>query len=130
MDDLTSNTQQTDEDVQHHALTQKVKDFSSLLHSIESLDDKKRQLWREIYENAITDRSVAYAMFAKLVKITQDKSGEHAVHGKTMATYIERMSKSNEQLIRLAELIAKAEEKDGDIDETDIYTRIAKGGGN
>jgi hypothetical protein len=86
----------------------KVKDFKGLLDQIENVSDKRKQLWREIYENAIIDRQNAYAMFGVLSKISADKSTEHAVHGKTMAIYIERMSKANDQLIKLAELIDKA----------------------
>ncbi len=103
---------------------EKIKDFGGLLDTIESLSDKKRQLWKEIYENAISDRQNSYVMFAKLVKISADKSTEHAVHGRTIATYIERMSKANDQLIKLAELIAKATQVDDKIDPEDMFDRI------
>lgn len=102
----------------------KIRDFSELLKQIETLSDKKRELWRQIYENAISDRQNSYVMFAKLVKITQEKSTEHAVHGKTIATYIERMSKANDQLIKLAELIAKADQSSNNIDPEDMFDRI------
>jgi hypothetical protein len=65
-------------------------------------------------------------MFARLVKIAQDKSSEHAVHGKTIATYIERMSKANDQLIKLAELIDKADKKNEEIDSEDLFDKINK----
>jgi hypothetical protein len=108
------------------SVEERLKDFSGLLSQIESLNDKKRQLWTEIYENAITDRQNSYAMFARLVQIAQDKSSEHAVHGKTIATYIERMSKANDQLIKLAELIDKADKKNEDIDPEDLFDKINK----
>ena len=108
------------------SVEERIKDFSGLLRQIETLNDKKRQLWTEIYENAISDRQNSYAMFARLVKISQDKSSEHAVHGKTMATYIERMSKANDQLIKLAELIDKADRKNEEIDAEDIFEKINK----
>jgi hypothetical protein len=108
------------------SVEERLKDFSGLLSEIESLNDKKRQLWTEIYENAITDRQNSYAMFARLVQIAQDKSSEHAVHGKTIATYIERMSKANDQLIKLAELIDKADKKNEDIDPEDLFDKINK----
>lgn len=104
---------------------QKIRDFGDLLKSIESLDDKKRQLWREIYENAIADRQNSYVMFTRLVRIVQDKSTEHAVHGKTIATYIERMSRANDQLIKLAELIAKAQSADDDVSPDDMFKQIS-----
>ncbi len=105
----------------------KISDFSGLLEQIETLNDKKKQLWREIYENAISDRQNSYIMFAKLVKLAQDKSSEHAVHGKTMATYIERMSRANDQLIKLAELIDKADRSSESIDPDDMFDRIKAG---
>jgi CO dehydrogenase/acetyl-CoA synthase beta subunit len=108
------------------SVEERLKDFSGLLNQIESLSDKKRQLWTEIYENAITDRQNSYAMFARLVQIAQDKSSEHAVHGRTIATYIERMSKANDQLIKLAELIDKADKKNEDIDPEDLFDKINK----
>jgi hypothetical protein len=111
-------------EVDSRAVEEKIRDFGGLLDQIESLTDKKKQLWKEIYENAISDRQNAYVMFAKLVKIAQDKSTEHAVHGKTIATYIERMSRANDQLIKLAELIAKADRADDAIDPEEMFERI------
>jgi len=106
------------------SIKDKVKDFSGLLNQIESLNDKKKQLWKEIYENAITDRQNAYIMFTKLVLIVQDKSTEHAVHGKTISSYIEKMSKANDQLIKLAELIARAESANESINPDDLFDKI------
>lgn len=111
-------------EVDNREVEEKIRDFGGLLDQIESLTDKKKQLWKEIYENAISDRQNAYVMFAKLVKIAQDKSTEHAVHGKTIATYIERMSRANDQLIKLAELIAKADKPDAAIDPEEMFERI------
>jgi len=105
-------------------LEEKVRDFSTLLNQIEGLSDKKKKLWKEIYENAIYDRQNAYIMFLKLVNIVEEKSTEHAVHGKTMATYIEKMSKANDQLIRLAELVAKAEKTNDEIDPEEMFKKI------
>lgn len=114
-------------DKQRHVIEERVRDFSDLVKRIDSLDDKKRALWLQIYENAITDRQNAFGMFVKLMLIVEDKSSEHAVHGKTIATYIERMSKANDQLIKLAELIAHAEQKGGQIDPDEMFERINKG---
>ena len=105
-------------------LEEKVRDFSSLLDQIEGLSDKKKKLWKEIYENAVYDRQNAYTMFVKLVRIVEDKSTEHAVHGKTIATYIEKMSKANDQLIRLAELVGKAEKSNDEIDSEEMFKKI------
>ncbi len=111
-------------EISDRSIKDRIKDFNGLLSQIESINDKKRQLWKEIYENAITDRQNAYVMFTKLVLIVQDKSTEHAVHGRTISSYIERMSKANDQLIRLAELVAKAESVSEKIDPDDMFDKI------
>jgi hypothetical protein len=99
--------------------------FSELLSQISDVSDKKKKLWKEIYQNAITDRQNAYVLFNTLTQIVEDKSTEHAIHGKTLATYIERMSKANDQIIRLAELVAKSETKQNeDIDPEEMFKKI------
>lgn len=106
-------------------LEDKIKDFTGLLDQIDGVSDKKKKLWREIYENAVTDRQNAYILFNTLVQIVEDKSTEHAIHGKTMATYIERMSKANDQIIRLAELVSKSETKENEeIDPEEMFKKI------
>lgn len=113
----SKQTQTTNED--------KVRDFTDLLDQIDGVSDKKKKLWKEIYENAITDRQNAYILFTTLLDIVEDKSTEHAIHGKTLSTYIERMSKANDQLIRLAELVSKSETKqEEDIDPEELFKRI------
>lgn len=110
------------------SIEDKKKDFSDLLDQIDNISDKKKRLWREIYENAITDRQNAYILFTTLLDIVEDKSTEHAIHGKTLATYIERMSKANDQLIRLAELVSKSESKqEEEIDPEEMFKKIGSG---
>ena len=41
-------------------VNRKTEQFGALLESIENLEDKKKHLWREIYENAVVDRMNAY----------------------------------------------------------------------
>ena len=106
------------------SLEEKIRDFSVLLDQIEGLSDKKKKLWKEIYENAVYDRQNSYTLFLKLVKIVEDKSTEHAVHGKSLSSYIEKMSKANDQLIRLAELISKAEKVNDEIDADEMFSKI------
>lgn len=103
---------------------ERVKDFSDILDSIESLDTKKKVLWKEIYENAITDRGNAYVMFAKLVRICEENSTEHAVHGRTVSAFIERMSRANDQLLKLVDIIRREEEKADSIDSDDMFDKI------
>ena len=108
------------------SVEERIRDFGEILQDIESVDDKMRRLWKEIYENAIADRQNSYVMFTKLVKMTGDKSSEHAVHGKGIATYIERMQRANDQLVKLAELIADAKKKDDALNPDELFEQIKK----
>ena len=106
------------------SMQKKVEEFSQLLDTLESTADKKKLLWRQIYENAITDRENAGMLFTDVYKQMQSATAEHAVIGPILTKYMERMSKSNDQLIKLAELIAKAEDKAAAIDPEDIFSQI------
>lgn len=106
-------------------IPERVRNFKDLLEKIESLDTQKRRLWLEIYENAITDRQNAFSCYARLNQLCGESSSEHAVHGKTIATYLERMSKANDQLIKLADLVAKASGDDEEIDKDKLFEKIA-----
>ena len=107
------------------SIAERTKDFSSLLDEIESLNVKKKQLWSEIYENAIVDRQHAFTLFSELCSIVNGKSTEYAVHGKNLVLFLERMGKANEQLIRLVELIARAETKNSGINPDDLFEKIS-----
>ena len=102
----------------------RVERFADLLDSIESTEDKKKHLWREIYENAITDRENASLLFTDAYSKMQSGTAEHMSLGPIMAKYLERMNKSNEQILRLAELIGKAEERSARIDPDDLFDKI------
>lgn len=110
-------------------IQKKVDDFNQLLNSIDSLADKKKTLWKEIYENAVTDRENALSLYTQLVQLVEGKSTEHSIHGQNLTRYLERMNKSNDQLIRLAELIAEAEKNSTStsVNIDDVYDKIKKG---
>lgn len=108
---------------------EQMRDFSNLLSSLDKTLDKKKQLWRLIFDNAITDRKNAYLVFADLYVQVHGKATEHAIHGQTLSKYMERMSKATDQLLKLAELVAEAEDKvpkeiDERLSDDDIYTSI------
>jgi len=107
-------------------IEKKLQNFIELLKTIENMDDKKKQLWREIYENAIIDRQNAFAMFYSLTKIVQDKSIEYGVHARSLSSFLERMAKSNDQLIKLAQLIAEEQRKSEEINSVDIYNQFKR----
>jgi hypothetical protein len=109
----------------HDVLEDKIRNFTDLLDQLNDVSDKKKKLWKEIYENAIVDRQNAYVLFTTLVRIVEDKSTEHAIHGKMLSSYIERMSKANDQLIRLSELVAKSEQQqEENIDPEEMFRKI------
>ena len=107
-------------------IKEKVKGFEELLDSINNIEGKKKQLWKEIYENAFVDRMNAYMLFTDAYTSMGQGPASHVQLGGQMSKYIERMNKSNDQLIKLAELIAKEEEKAGAINPDDIFKQIGK----
>ena len=106
-------------------VAKKTEQFGDLLGSIENLEDKKKHLWREIYENAIVDRMNAYMLFTDVYGCMTGDKADHVTLGPMMAKYIERMNKANDQLLKLAELISKEEEKAAQIDPDNLFAQIS-----
>tara|TARA_B100000282_G_scaffold262842_1_gene212524 strand:- start:816 stop:1160 length:345 start_codon:yes stop_codon:yes gene_type:complete len=104
----------------------KIKEFSDLLDSLTNTEDKKKLLWKESYQNALDDRENANILLVDLMKVSMNNSTNHLQFGTLMAKYLERMSKSNDQILKLAELIAKEEEKNEMIDSESIFEQIKK----
>ena len=96
----------------HKQAAQQMNDFSSLLDSLNKLKDKKKRLWQLIFENAVTDRRNAYVAFVDLYSQVHSSHEKHAIHGQNLSKYLERMGKATDQLLKLAELVAAAEEKE------------------
>lgn len=105
-------------------IKQKVKGFEELLDSIDNIEGKKKQLWKEIYENAFIDRMNAYMLFTDAYTNMNGGAASHVQLGGQLSKYIERMNKSNDQLLKLAELIAKEEEKASKINPDDLFNEI------
>ncbi len=101
-----------------------IRNFADILDSIDTLENKKKALWKEIYENALEDREKSKLMFNDAYISMQGGINEHMNIGSIMSKYIERMSKSNDQILKLAELIAKEEEKSEVVSDDDIFSKI------
>jgi len=101
-----------------------IKNFADILDNIESIEDKKKMLWKETYENAIEDREKAKLLFNDAYISMQGGVNEHMNIGSIMSKYLERMSKSNDQILKLAELISKEEEKSAEVSVDDIFNQI------
>ena len=102
----------------------KIKEFSDLLDSLENTEDKKKLLWKESYQNAIEDRESASILLNDLLVTIPGNPVNHSSHGTLATKYLERMSKSNDQIIKLAELIAKEQEKENTVSPDDIFKSI------
>lgn len=79
--------------------------FNGLLDTLTTTEDRKKDLWKKIYHNALIDRRNAFLMYHDLVKSINKDPTQHAILGTHIAKYLERMSKANDQIIRLAEIV-------------------------
>lgn len=102
----------------------KVLQFDDLLDSIEGLDSKKRHLWSEIYKNAVTDRESAAILYTDTIMQLKGNTANHSILGPIVVKYIERMSRANDQLIKLAEIITEEDNKP--LDTNSIFDRISE----
>ena len=107
------------------ATNKKIDAFSDLLDKISSLEDKKKLLWKEIYENALNDRENANTLYTNLYLKMEGSQADHVAVGSIMVKYLERMCKSNEQILKLADLIAREESKATKIDADDMFAEIS-----
>lgn len=95
-------------------INDKIEEFKKLLDEISSLEDKRASLWLDVYINALQDRDYAFNMYTHLSGFVTSgvDPNVHALHGPNIAKYLERMSKANDQLLKLAELVGGAMEQE------------------
>ena len=103
---------------------EKIENFADLLDSLTKTEDKKKLLWKESYQNAIDDRENANILLIDLMKVSMNNSTNHLQFGTLMSKYLERMSKSNDQILKLAELIAKEQESAETMSDDEIFSKI------
>jgi len=101
----------------------KIAEFSDLLRMLTDIDDKKRVLWIEIYENAIDDRENASILFTDTLMQVKGNAANHNILGPVIAKYLERMSRANDQILKLAEIVSREDSKPVDPDA--IFDRIS-----
>lgn len=105
-------------------INDKIAKFQKLLDDISTLEDKRKTLWLDVYTNAIQDRECAFQMYRQLTGFVASDPNQHALHGPNMAKYMERMSRANDQLLKLAELVGAAIDKEADgktVTKDDLY---------
>ena len=105
---------------------EKIKEFSGLLDGLVDTDQKKKALWKEIYENAVSDRERASILFTEAFKTMSGTATDHAAIGSILTKYLERMCKSNDQILSLADLINKAETAETKIDSEELFSKISQ----
>jgi len=103
---------------------QKIKNFEKVIMEVKNTDPKKLHLWLEIYNNATNDRTCASALFTQAFSQLGSSAADHMSMGPTLVKYLERMTKANEQLISLAQLITKEMEQTTQIDTDVIFAQI------
>ena len=102
----------------------KIREFSDLLDSLENTEDKKKLLWKESYQNAVDDRETAGMLLTDLVLQCQGSQANHLQFGGLMNKYLERMNKSNDQILKLAELVSKESVTEVTMSDDDIFSKI------
>jgi len=119
---MTSNYSRELENL--HDTEKKLERFVEILENLNDLDDKTKALWREIYENATADRESAFMLYTDLYREVKGQPANHNIHGVQMAKYLERMCKSNDQLLRLAEILERSTREKTEIDPDAVFAKI------
>jgi len=102
----------------------KLASFEEILNNITGVEKQKILLWKEIHNNAVGDRAIASALFAQGFVLLGHTSGEYMTMGPMLVKYLERMNKSNEQLLALSQIVSKENEKEESLATDDIFAQI------
>jgi hypothetical protein len=95
--------------------------FEDLLNGMTTLDDKKKYLWLDIYNNAFRDIERAYRLFDEAVSCeSMGTQMSHVEVGPILVKYIERASKANDQLIKLVAMLEDAEKEEEEANFEDL----------
>jgi hypothetical protein len=127
MSDIFDLSKKIDSGQVANELKTRKENFKTLLDTVNSLDDKKKFLWLDIYTNAFKEIDMAYRLFNEAYA-SFDTSSEvsHAEVGPILVKYLERASKANEQLLKLANMLEEAEGKSEETALDDIRAARSK----
>ena len=81
----------------------------------------------EAIDNIRNDRAMASTLLIELMKILKQDETKHQYSGPVAAKYLETLQRSNEQLVKLASLLAKKEGASSSLsslEKSDIYDLI------
>ena len=96
----------------------------NLLNDICDSNHKLKDLWIEIYENSLNDRENAQKLFDSILSEIDLNPTNHAIYGAQASKYLERLCKTNEQLLKLSEVISNETEVQTEINSNDLFNRI------
>jgi len=88
---------------------------------------KSSQFVEEAIDNVRNDRAMASTLLIELMKILKQDETKHQHSGPVAAKYLETLQRSNEQLVKLASLLAKKEGTTSglsSLEKSDIYDLI------
>ena len=99
--------------------------FSELLDTLSSVEDQKKALWREIYENATLDRQNCYVCYMDAYSRMSEKNSPDFIMVAPLAKkFLEGMQKCTDQLIKLSEVIAEVQKAEAEIDPEKMFEMI------
>jgi ABC-type Fe3+-citrate transport system substrate-binding protein len=102
----------------------KISSFEQLLSENKDLDPQKMRLWLEVYQNATSDRTIAHVLFTQAFSQLTASVTDHVTLGPTLVKYLERMCKSNDQLLSLADIVSKEVSRQRSLNSDDIFAQI------
>jgi hypothetical protein len=98
--------------------------FEIEVEKLKNVESRKKILWQQIYRNAVDDRSSALALFTECYASMGKTATDHVAMGSVLVKYLEKMTKSNQQLIDLSVIMSKDEEQSHGVDPDDLFKEI------
>ena len=111
---------------EHKVAKENIKKFSNLIDKLDSVEERKKFLWKQSYENAVSDRDTVEVLVNDLLLEITGNVEMHQSHGPVISKYLERLSKANDQLLRLAELIGQEIDKNTGSSADDVFDAIGR----
>ena len=100
-------------------------DFDELLINAHDIESKIKALWMLIYKNAISDRGYAELFLVDLTRsLTGGDPDKHTLHGPQATRYLERIGKSNDQLLKLADQVKAYRAEQGTLSTDELLDQI------
>ena len=104
-----------------------IPDFEDLLKVAGDIDDRTKSLWLEIYSNARDDRERVSVLYTDIFLQMKGNVQGHAIYGPLVTKYLEKMAKSNDQLLKLSEQAMAYRKSEGSISPDDLLDQIQGG---